>query len=72
MPCALRCFATALLGTYAACLGIWAWLYGWDNTFMYTTGLWFASHLLLAELLNIMFSLLRLYRIALQNKEKKE
>ena len=57
---------------YVACLGIWIGMYGWDNKFVYSTGLWFASHLLLAVLLNVLFYMIRLYRFAMQTKEKKE
>lgn len=68
----MRCFVTALLGFYAACLGIWVWLYGWDNRFVYSTGLWFASHSLLAVLMNVMFYMIRLYRFAMKSKEEAE
>lgn len=62
----------ALLGFYTACLGIWGWMYGWDNKFVYSTGMWFASHLLLAVLMNVMFYMIRLYRFALKSKEEEE
>ena len=68
----MRCFVVALLGFYMACLGIWGWMYGWDNKFVYSTGMWFASHLLLAVLMNVMFYMIRLYRFALKSKEEEE
>ena len=47
-------------------------MYGWDNKFVYSTGMWFASHLLLAVLMNVMFYMIRLYRFALKSKEEEE
>ena len=48
-------------------------MYGFHNSFVYKTLVWFASHLLLAVLVNIMFYMIRFYRFVVSlQKEKKE
>lgn len=57
---------------YFSCLCIWIYYYGWDNKFIYQTGFWFASHSVLAVLMNVMFYMIRLYRYVLTAKRKED
>ena len=73
MPHVLRSVSVGLLSMYTECLAIWIWMYGFHNSFVYKTLVWFVSHLLLAVLVNIMFYMIRFYRFVVSlQKEKKE
>ena len=73
MPHVLRSVSVGLLSMYTECLAIWIWMYGFHNSFVYKTLVWFASHLLLAVLANVMFYMIRFYRFVVSlQKEKRE